>query len=183
MVRILIMTVLPDRQEYYEYLKQRLPSAEFIFDEDRNAMSTFKKLLKHAGNDPVLIMEDDVILTENFKEKVEEQIKLRPNQPIQFFSRRKKDETEGSRNETGSSFVYNLCFYVPQDFASRLLEYHDRWPRLKEHQTGNDLMVADFLVSNKIKYYVHVPSLVQHRIGTSSIDSRRAKKRISQTFK
>lgn len=48
--------------------------------------------------------------------------------------------------------------------------------------SGLDLMVADWLKGRREKYWIHVPSLVQHRTLPSLIDSRRSTKRQSQTF-
>ncbi len=44
-------------------------------------------------------------------------------------------------------------------------------------------MVADFLKERHMRYYIHVPSLVEHRIGKSLIDPRRSSRRQSLTFR
>ena len=180
--RILIMAVLPDRKDFVDYLVKKLPEAEIVIDQDRNSINTFKSLLKKAGMDPVLVMEDDVILTSDFISKVSAEIQKRPNQVIQFFSRRKKDIEVGSREESGANFLSNLCFYLPRGYANGILEFSEHWKGIVENPTGNDILVADFLKHNKLKYYLHVPSLVQHRVAVSMIDSRRSSKRQSQTF-
>lgn len=179
------MTVLPEREEYYHYLKDKLPTAEFVLDENRQAFETLLKLLDTAGEDAILLMEDDVYLTKDFENKVQAVIDEHPDDIINFFSRRKKDEEVGARYETGSNFMYNLCVYLPQGVAYEIRQYADDWYRdnKEEHPTGNDTMIADFITDVKGKYYQHVPSLVQHRVGVSAINSRRAKDRRSKTFK
>lgn len=184
MTRIIISTVLPERQLYYEYLKRKLPQAEFSFDQGKNAMNTFLNALEMAGDDPAIFMEDDAILTKDFVNKIEYQIMMRPKHVINFFSRRKADETEGSRYIAGGNYSSNVCFYVPEGFAAALLRYSKLWIRenIEEHPTGMDFLVKDFLAKNRMKYFNHVPSLVQHRVGKSSISTRRARERISKTF-
>lgn len=183
-MRILIMTVLPERQEYYEYLKEKLPNAEFVLDEKKQAFHTLLKALEQIGNDGVLLMEDDALLTVDFENKVKAVIKERPHEVINFFSRRKKDIEVGSRYESGASFNYNICFYMPPMFAKSLLKYAKKWYKenKEEHPTGTDTVIAEFLSEHGMNYYNHVPSLVQHRIGKSRINSRRARDRTSKTF-
>ena len=53
---------------------------------------------------------------------------------------------------------------------------------IKEHPNGTDAMVRDFLKDRKEKYWIHCPSLVDHRQGKSVIDPRRSSKRQSFTF-
>ena len=179
------MTVLPERQEYYEYLKEKLPHAEFILDEKKQAFHTFMKALEQAGNDAILLMEDDALLTVDFENKVKAVIRERPEKVIHFFSRRKKDIEIGARLEPGGAFSSTLCLYMPAQFAKALREYAVGWyeENKEEHPTGTDTVIASFLSYNKMSYYNHVPNLVQHRIGKSQIQARRARVRVSETFK
>lgn len=78
--------------------------------------------------------------------------------------------------------MYGQCFFLPEGMSASLLEYAKSWKRLQEHPTGLDLMVADFLKENLIRYWLHVPSLVQHRVTVSMISPRRSKYRQSLTF-
>lgn len=169
-----------ERQEFVDYLLERIPGAVVIYDTNRNAMDTFRAALAAAGDGPAVHMEDDIILTRRFTEKVEAAIAERPHMPIQFFSMRKADLTVGSREEPGRTFLMGQCFYLPAGMSRELLAY--RWPRLREHPTGLDLMVADFMRERRMRYWLHVPSLVQHRRGKSLIDPRRSSYRQSFTF-
>jgi hypothetical protein len=44
-------------------------------------------------------------------------------------------------------------------------------------------MMGDYFKQQKIRYWQHVPSLVQHAEGISLINPRRSGKRTSPTFK
>lgn len=164
------------------YLKRHLPSCEIVNDPGGGAMHCFREALRLAGDDPVVHMEDDVVLTEFFEDKIMAEIASRPNQVCQFFSMRKADLEQGSRVDPGAKFLMGQCFYLPAGVSADLLIYSNDWPGLDKHPTGLDSMVADYLKSKKMNYYLHVPSLVDHRPVVSRIDSRRSKKRQSLTF-
>lgn len=178
----LIIRAMRERQECVDYLSAHLPDAEFCFDQTRNAMDTFLSALDLAGDDPVVHMEEDIWLAEGFRDKLEAAIAEKPDSVIQFFSMRTKDLTIGSRWDYGYSFLMAQCFYVPAGMSKRIRDYFPGWAGIEKHPTGLDTMVADFFADNKIKYWIHVPSLVDHRVGPSMIDKRRKHTRVSKTF-
>lgn len=176
-----IVVAVPSRPEFVRYLKTRIPDVEFCFDmEAVGAMQNTMNAWKMAGEDPVLMMEDDIILTVGFNERVEEEIQKRPNEIIQFFSMRSDDLTKGSRYDR--KFAMNQCYYLPKGYASLLLEYASNWSRRYEAGAYYDIMMDEFLRGRKEKYWIHVPSLVQHRDGKSMIHQSRSSKRQSKTF-
>lgn len=177
----IIIRGIESRKPYIDYLKYHLPQAEWCMDQKRDAMDTFLRAMEMAGDDPCVHMEDDALLTTDFYAQMIEVIKHRPNEVINFFSRRKDDLSKGSRYST--SFLYNLCFYAPAGISRGIREYKERWPRLAEHPTGTDYMIDDYLRERGIKHWLHVPSLVDHRQTKSMIDPRRSTRRSSLTFK
>lgn len=178
----MIVKAVPERIEYIKYLKENLSEVEFCIDQKRSAWDTFLRSLEMAGNDECIHMEEDIILTNNFKSKILASISERPNCFIQFFSMRKKDLTEGSRWD--NNFLMNQCWYAPKGYSKYILEFALDWAKdnLEKHPSGTDTMVCDFLKSRKEKYWIHCPSLVNHRVAKSMIDSRRSSKRQSLTF-
>lgn len=178
MTRIIVKAV-PARMACVNYLMERIPDAEICFDRVRNHWDTFVRAMEMAGNDPHIAMEEDVVLTRCFREKVEAAIAERPDSVIQFFSMRKDDRTVGSR--WSRSFCMNQCTYFPRNYPSKVLEFSVRWPRRSEHPTGTDLMVNDFLRARKEPHWIHVPSLVNHLPLRSEI-GRRSRGRQSLTF-
>jgi hypothetical protein len=178
-MRIIIRAV-KERGEYIDYLKNYLPTAEWCFDEKKDAMHTFLKGMKMAGNDACIHMEEDIILTKNFLEKAKKVIVQKPFTLIQFFSMRKADLEIGSRWD--NTFMMNQCHYNPPNFSRYFLEYWEHWEDRVKEPYGYDTMMQSFLRKNKIKYWISVPSLVDHRIAKSMIDPRRSSKRQSLTF-
>lgn len=174
-----IVRAMRERQEYVDYITSRI-DVNVLYDTTGNAMETFLEALRMAGGDPCIHMEEDILLTSNFDEKIESVISENKDIVIQFFSMRKKDLTIGSRLESGRTFCMNQCFYLPEGYSTKLLKYYDVWERKDEHPTGYDLMLADMLGSEK--YLISVPSLVEHRVCKSLINSRRSAYRQSLTF-
>ena len=140
------------------------------------------------------MIEEDIILTENFEEKVEAVIQDKPDNVINFFSMRKEDLTIGSRWQT--AYGGTLCTYLPVGYAQQIINYypiwHDTLPEIKldKHGVaipikyrGKDDFTGEFLRSRKERHWLHIPNLVDHRIGKSAIDYRRSSKRVSKTFK
>ena len=131
-------------------------------------------------------MEDDIILCDNFYNKIMKVIAERPHDVIQFYSMRKKDLTVGSRYEYGGNFLCHLCYYLPQGMAKEVykhsLEFEDSC-EYGEHRSPNDLVTRSYFQKHKIKYWLHIPNLVDHKVGKSMIDPRRSSKRQSLTFK
>lgn len=181
-LKIIIRTCV-QREEYWPYLSKKLPEAEMSVDFNSDSMGNFLSAMEMAGTEAVLHMEDDVVLADNFMEVVTREVEKRPLEVIQFFSMRGDDITTGSRYDRGGSFLASLCFYLPAGYSKKVKDYHKTWARLKEHPTGFDLLVADFLKDRKEKYWICVPNPIDHVKGKSVINPRRSSNRVSKTFK
>ena len=178
-----IVRFTPARWDAFSgYLMPKLPGAIPIIDDGRGAMQTFLQALEEAGDSPALILEDDIVLTRNFYSKASRAIQQRPEQIIQFFSRSVRDWSLGTRKKAGSTFSMNQCTYFPAFVCPRIRAFYETWPAREENPTGYDIMIADFLADRSWGYWVHVPSLVEHRQVVSEINPRRSSKRQSTTF-
>ena len=148
-----------------------------------NAMETFMKSVEMSQDDDCLNLEDDIILCDNFLERVNKVIARHPDKAITFFTL--KNRPMGENIEKGGNFCMAQCVYMPKWLNVALKKYVDIWlmsKRGKENPTGNDYMVADLLASLKKSYILYQPSLVQHMDMKSRIDPRRSTKRQSKTF-
>jgi GR25 family glycosyltransferase involved in LPS biosynthesis len=178
----IIIKAIKERNQYFDYLKEKIPMAEWCFDEQKSAYHTFVKGLRMAGDDPCVFMEDDVLVCDNFYNRLCSVIKQKPRNIIQFFSMRKDDHRIGSRWD--NKFCMNQCHYHPPKVSRFMADFADTWVNRKTDPNGYDLMMRDFMKSRKEKYWIHVPNLVDHRVGVSMIDKRRAStNRQSFTFK
>lgn len=153
-----------------------------IVDRYKDPKETFLRMLESVGDDAGLFMEDDIILCDDFVKKAFDEIRKRPNNVIQFFSMRKDDLTIGSRYITGSKYLMNQCFYLPEGMAKEILEFAKDWKGWEKDPTGLDTLIASYLKSKKLRYWNVCPNLVDHKVQKSRIDSRRSSKRQSLTF-
>lgn len=163
--------------------QEMIPNLMIIKDKTRNAYDTFQMALAQAYGSGAVHLEDDIILCKDFYNKITKIINEHPNDVIQFFSMRKDDLTIGTRYILGSKFLMGQCFYIPESLSKDLYIYSYNWERIKEHPTGLDTMISDFLKLYKISYLNIVPNLVNHKCLKSRIDPRRSSKRQSLTFK
>ena len=186
MTRIIIRAV-PERQSDVDYLLKHIPDAEICWetfdydDKNDNVWNTFLKAMDMAGNDPVVHMEEDVILTSNFRHKLESAISEHPNQVKTFFSMREKDLTVGSREDR--YFLMAQCWYAPAYFSQYIKKFYKYWESNRiAYPNAVDLMVQHCLQALKVRSRIHIPNLVQHRQRASYIDTNRAEDRLSRTF-
>lgn len=178
----IVLRTCNGREDFRDYLVKSIPGLEVIQDKDNNAMNTFLEALHFVKNGAAVHIEDDIILTENFVLKLDKCIQKRSHNVIQFFSMRKADIEVGSRWDYGGKFMMNQCFYLPPGYSRMIFNYYKDWGKKEEHPTGYDILIADFLRGRKEKYWIHVPSLVQHRKVRSLINPRRSTLRQSKTF-
>lgn len=162
--------------------------ATVVWDQKRNAMDTWLRMLEAAGGDAAIFLEDDIELASNWRAKVEAVLDDgHRDDVVQFFSMRDADVTVGSRYEPGRTFSMNQCYYLPKGAARELIEYTPGWlDRHPESRAANkspyDWVMRGWMKDNGIKYWISVPSLVQHRKWKSAIDPRRGSGRASKTF-
>lgn len=170
------------REQWRDELISQIQGLIVVQDKTSNAMQTFLEAMNIVGDCAAIHLEDDIILTSQFLPKIAATIQRIPNTVIQFFSMRSADLTIGSRYEPGRTFMMNQCFYLPIGYSRMIKDYYPIWPNKEKHPTGYDILIADWLKSRKEKYYIYVPSLVQHRQCRSLINSRRSRSRQSLTF-
>jgi len=175
-----IIRAVKERQEFVNYLQKNLPQAEFCFDKNKNAMDTFLDAMQMAGNEPAVHMEEDILLTKDFVSKITTEIAKRPNELIQFFSMRGADLIDGSRYD--NNYIMNQCFYLPAGYSKMIYEFYPNWNGKIKDPTGTDIMINDWLKARKEKYWISIPSLVEHRVCKSTINPKRSSKRQSKTF-
>lgn len=133
---------------------------------------------------PCVHLEDDIILCDEFVEKVYDAVRQFPDHVINFFSLRSRDYIERKPFfVAGSRFMMNQCFYLPIGYGHKIADFYNEWTRKSEHPTGYDILMADFLKSRREKYVQWFPHLVNHQVGKSMINPKRSSMRIDKNFK
>jgi len=188
-----IMMTCDMRSERIDYYKKEIPNLILNKDDfpkeasgkfNSTAWNNYLRGWELAGENPTVQMDDDIVLCNNFFNKINWIISLHPEDVIQFFSMRKDDLSIGTRYINGSKFMMQQCYYLPAGVAKGILSLKDEWYENGKEgdKAPTDLMMAEYFKRNKIKYLNYCPNLVDHIEGKSSIDSRRSSRRVSKTF-
>jgi hypothetical protein len=175
-----IIQNVPERD--ISILLDQLNNVSVYVDTNKKPLESFIRTLRLAGDDNALYMEDDIILSKDFINDTNNFISLNSDNVINFWTLKKS--IKKTTLMPPSSFMSNLCVYFPNNHIIGLINFYNKgWNRIEEHPTGMDLLVRDYLISTKTKYWLYQPSLVQHKKLVSAINPKRSKYRQSITFK
>lgn len=182
MTRVLIQAVPWEmgRVRNVKELRRQVPDAEIVWDQTHNAMDTWLSVMRTIGDDPAVVIEDDVRLAPRWRVRVEAAILDHPEHVIQFFSLRAADHI--GHWAKGRTFLMNQCYYLPARMAAALVQHAEQWREEKPKSTGYDLLMADYLRKHGLDYWQHAPTLVQHETWQSMINPRRPRNRTSPHF-
>lgn len=178
----LIVRAVESRRSYLEELLLQIPEAQVVFDQYHDPMETFVRALRVAGDDPVIHLEEDAILCENFLDRAIAVISTHIHEVVQFFSMHPDDPIKGARYY--DHFVGAVCFYLPAQYSSWLADYAPCWPKRFSNPTAVDIMLRHWMRKerNNEPHWLCIPNLADHRIGPSSIDQTRPERRQSLTY-
>lgn len=175
-----VIRAVESRKEYVQEILEQIPDAIVYYDEYGDAMKSYLHVCEHIiKGQPAILLEDDIILTSNFKEKIEKVVSKYPKILINFFSLSKKLTTPHFKK--GREYCMNQCEYFPAGFSLKVVEAYNHWPLRQKEPTAYDYLVGYAWGYNN-PYLVWCPSLVQHRECKSVINPRRSSKRQSITF-
>jgi hypothetical protein len=152
------------------YLRAKIPDLIEVVDTKRWAAHTFLECRHKQGDGPAIHIEDDIILTKDFRAKAEAVIATRPGEVIQFFSMRAADGVTGSRWDR--AFLMNQCVYIPPGAAPSIVHFGVQWMLDHPENPNPDSLLRDWLKARRQRYWLHVPSLVQHRHAPSRLGPR-----------
>jgi len=177
---IYVVRAVEERKPFVEEILKQIPEAIVYYDEFRDPMKSYLHVCKDiVAGQPAVLLEDDIILTSNFKEKAETVISQFPELLINFFSLSKKHIKPHFKK--GREYCMNQCEYFPKGFSLRVVKSYEHWPLKEKEPNAYDFLVG-YAWGNNRDYLVWCPSLVQHREVKSIINPRRSSKRQSITF-
>ncbi len=127
---------------------------ELLVDTEGHCGKAFLKQLEYVKDYDAVLLEDDIILCKNFKERIEKVISEHPNDVINFFTL----PTWYFKTRKLSDFSYNQCTYFPKGSADKLLPYADKGEPLKSAEKYMKRM----LKLSKTLHIQYRPCLVQH---------------------
>ena len=130
---------------------------ELLVDKEKKPVESFINQLRYISQYDSVLLEDDLILCENFKGKIEEVIKQYPNDIINFFY---KPTTYFTTHYT-TKYCWNQCTYYPKGVALTVADEME-----KARETAPSLPYDELedvaLYRLGMTHVVHRPCLVQH---------------------
>jgi hypothetical protein len=136
---------------------------ELLIDKEKKPVESFIKQLKYISQFDSVLLEDDLILCKDFKDKIEDVIKQYPNDIINFFY----NPSTYFTTHYGSAFCWNQCTYYPKGISLRVAEEMGRIQKNLPNMQY-DLLENVALQNLGIRHVVYRPCLVQH-IDESSL--------------
>lgn len=132
---------------------------ELLVDKEHNARKSFVEQLEYLAtlDEDVVILEDDVILCKNFKQRIEEVISTYDDKVINFFY----NPTYWYQYYFTYSFNWNQCVYYSKEILPKLSksmrEAYTQYPNVP-----HDELEGYVLSKLKIRTCIPRPCLVQH---------------------
>ena len=137
---------------------------ELLIDKEKKPVESFINQLRLISESDSVLLEDDLILCKDFKNKIENVIKQYPNRIINFFT----DPRVYFTTHLSSEFMWNQCTYYPKGIglivANEMEKMHRQIPSMPYDQVENNVLKR--LNIPHIKYR---PCLVQHLDNDSLI--------------
>jgi GR25 family glycosyltransferase involved in LPS biosynthesis len=174
------------RINYALKLQQNIPKAIIHLDKKTGHLNAVKDALRlnyQKGCNYILLIEDDVILCDNFIQSVEKAIDANINRcPLVFFSISEKSKEaydKGYRWIKMKTNAWAQCIAYPEEIIEDLLNY----PSV--NTKFSDVWLSMYCLINKIDIMQPLPNFVQHKELKSSIGNPitiGGRKRISKIF-
>jgi hypothetical protein len=169
----------PKRAKFTSYLQEKLqlPLSKFSIDQKNNLLENSKAswMLHDPEATHHVVVQDDCIVCDNFRERVEqflteretERIRLnKPPQAYNFFLKRTSRETfEHSKGYyTDNCTRAGLAICLPTNLIKPMLEEFDR-----QFSRHDDDRISEYLRKHNYKVVFPVPSFIDHRIELESL--------------
>ena len=133
-------------------------SYNLIIDREHKPIDSFIDALYLISNEDAVLMEDDIILCQNFEEEITKVIKQYPNRIINFFRFPSPMDTEETEK-----IIYNQCTFYPKGIAKQIADIMVALPRRTDSKKNMySLLENEALIQLDQKVVQYVPHLVQH---------------------
>ena len=140
---------------------------ETLVDTEHKPIKSFINQLKYISNDDSILLEDDLILCKNFKERIEEIIAQYPNSIINFYD--SPYNFYFTEQRRGIKYRFNQCTYYPKGVSKLIADKMEEiWPRYQNIKQY-DFLQAYAMDELGMSYISYRPCLVQHLDGRSII--------------
>jgi len=178
----------PSREKFIPYLKEKLGDIPVSMDNGIGIWENCKNAwrLHDKTADYHVVIQDDAIIGKDFYNKAIKEISEHPGKAFSFyFGNRKTLEESAKRAEQNNGIEmgwisWGVAICLPIKIIPDMIQYCDKLPlRLKKH---DDTMIANFLRYKKITTWYPIPSLVDHRLEKSLVETDKSKGRKAYKF-
>ncbi len=169
-----------EREANVKLMKFEIPELQVIYCTLDNVFPAHIAALNVGDEyDGVLMLEDDVKLCRNFKQRVEALLEKHPREVISMFESACSRSELHSEYRSGRDFAWAQCNYWPREVGKILSDPKWMIPFIEWFDKRNepwgypiDTYQAYVLGKCKIKYWMEVPFLVQHLDMKSNFKGR-----------
>ena len=140
---------------------------ETLVDTEHKPIKSFINQLKYISSNDSILLEDDLILCKNFKERIEEIVAQYPNSVINFYE--SPHDFYFTEERRGIKYRFNQCTYYPKGVSKLIADKMEEiWPRYQNIKQY-DFLQAYAMDELGMSYLSYRPCLVQHLNGRSII--------------
>ena len=183
----MLVSPVEERIENAKKTKETIPELELVYA-DNSKIDLWAKHIETMQTDPgeyagVVMMEDDIILCRNFRERLESVISKHEHDVVQFFERALAKNPLKCGWQPGGNFFSCVCYYMPAEFTDVFnIEQNKKdfceWFAKRDEPWGYpiDMYIAYVLGRGKMYYWREFPFLVQHSAFKSTLGNRSTKR-------
>lgn len=128
---------------------------ELLIDTEHKPTDSFIEQLEIISDYDAVLLEDDLILCDNFKEEIEKVINKYPHKIINFFTY----PTHYFVTKETNIFCYNQCTYYPKGISSVVAQ---EMKKLRNKYNAYDTLENRALKELNMTHIAYRPCLVQH---------------------
>ena len=140
-----------------------------LIDKEHKPVESFIDQLELISSEDCVLLEDDCILCNNFKEEIEKVISEHPSDIINFYT----NPSNYFTSHYSQSFMFNQCTYYPKGIGKELaIEMKFLFGKYK--YCGYDTLEGNAIRNLDLCVYNYRPCLVQHLDGYSLITKSKA---------
>ena len=140
---------------------------ETLVDTEHKPIKSFINQLKYISSDDSILLEDDLILCKNFKERIKEIVTQYPNSIINFYE--SPHNFYFTEQRRGIKYRFNQCTYYPKGVSKLIADKMEEiWPRYQNIKQY-DFLQAYAMDELGMSYISYRPCLVQPLNGRSII--------------
>ncbi len=141
---------------------------DLLIDKEHKPVESFIKQLEIISEENSVLLEDDLILCKNFKQRIEEIINQFPDKIINFFTFPKIY----FQTREFKKFLWNQCTYYPKNISKQIALVMKKIKKQKEEigkSLQYDVLESLALEELGITHIQYRPCLIQHLDGKSLI--------------